>query len=100
MGTAARVLTAVHAAAACYAAPMLIPRIMHALIGHLVDQRRLELAPDATVDQVADWCLAALDEQKAFAQLGPWLAQTLIECPLVDELYADDREISEAVSDL
>lgn len=85
---------------ACYAAAMLIPRIIHALVAHLVAQGRLELADGATTEQVAAWCIAALEQQKAFAQLGPWMAETLIACPLVEELYADDREITEAVSDL
>lgn len=79
---------------------MLIPRVMTALVARLVAEGGIELAPGATQEALVAFLLDALQDQADFAHLGPFLSRTLIACPLVDELYLDDRQLVELVNDL
>ncbi|RME22710.1 MAG: hypothetical protein D6798_15185 [Deltaproteobacteria bacterium] len=79
---------------------MLIHRALGALVDLLLERELLVLVDGATPVQVRDELVAALDDQAAFAQVGPFVSAVLLSSALVDELFADDRQIAALLSDV
>lgn len=79
---------------------MVIERALTNLVAVLVERERLVLNSGATVHGVVAELLEALHDQPAFGQVGPFVSSVLLESLLVDELFADDREIVELVSEV
>ena len=77
---------------------LLLDHILRALVVHMVDTGQLLLAPPADVDAVVADLRATLSGAAPFTQAGPALASALLNSPAVDELFASDSEIIEALS--
>ena len=63
----------------------------------LVEREQLALRRGASVETVANEVAATLADPKEFAQLVPSLSRALIDAEGVDELFADDEELRDAV---
>ncbi len=72
---------------------MLVERAIADFVERALAQGGLLLAPGVRPDELVAELLAALDEQAAFAQLGPFVARALLLSPRVEELFLDDRQI-------
>ena len=79
---------------------MLLARSLHALVLDLLSTGDLLLVEGATPETLAQELVAALPSQAAFAQVGPYLAQALIQSPWVEELFTDDHELAVRLSGL
>lgn len=77
---------------------VMLDHILRALIVHMVDSGQLLLAPHTDVDALVSDIRAQLAEAPPFAQAGPFLANALMASEHVDELFASDVEIIEALS--
>lgn len=74
-------------------------RFSAALVSRLVVTQRLEVSPGAE-DQVARFVAGVLGGAGEGASLISTLSGALLGCPQVEELYADEEELKELVSDL
>lgn len=79
---------------------MLIPRVMTAFVARIVREQGILLAPGATEEALVEELIEAMADQGAFAQLGPFLSEALLASDRVDELFLDDRELTEMFNNL
>ena len=79
---------------------ILLDRILVELVESLVRSGGLALVPGADAAAVAEELRARMAEAPAFSQAGAVLGRALTESALVDEVYATDAEIIEALSEL
>ncbi|MBA2321507.1 MAG: hypothetical protein H0V89_10150 [Deltaproteobacteria bacterium] len=71
----------------------------HELVRRLLDTKRLEIRPGTTERVI--WLLSQhLLTQKRGASLISALSAALLSFPEVEELYADDEELRDLVTDL
>jgi hypothetical protein len=73
----------------------LTDRVVQSVLHDLVVDGRLVLVDGASEDELVAVVLERFRTAPASAQLGPYLVQTLLKSPLVDELFADNDEILE-----
>ena len=79
---------------------MNIPRILGAVVEELVKREQLELVPGASAEALTREVLAAIEENKALGHLGSFVSKVIIRSELVEELYADDRDIARLVGEV
>lgn len=77
---------------------VLLDNILRALLTRLIERDALLLAEDADLDGLVTELRARLAEAPPFTQAGPILAGALLKSARVDELFASDSEIIEALS--
>ena len=77
-----------------------IAGIVRAVVVELHARELVVLAPGASPEALADEVLAAMQTAPAFAAAGPFIAGVLLRSPLVEELYAEDRDITGILNDL
>lgn len=76
----------------------LLDQILAQLIRDLTRDGMLALQPDASEEEVASELRHRFSEAAPFTQAGPAISQALIQSDLVDDLYATDQEIIEALN--
>ena len=72
----------------------LIQRILSRIIAALVESEKLVLVEGANPDRLTAELTAAMADAPGFSQFGAWLSGTLLDSPLVDDLYATDAELA------
>lgn len=73
-------------------------RILSALVRELVDSHQLVLVDGADPDALASELRARMADAPPFQQAGGMLAGAMIESPLVDDLFASDEDIIQALN--
>ena len=71
----------------------LIDRVLSLLVADLVQSGRLLLVDGASQDALTAELSLRIGAAGGFVQAGATLSAALVASPLVDELYASDREI-------
>jgi hypothetical protein len=78
----------------------LIGRVLERLVEELCARGQLELKPGVSPSALAQSLGADLAGAQGFAQLGPFLGAALERSPLVEELFASNRDIVALVNQL
>lgn len=76
----------------------LLDHILHVFVERLVADGALALVPDATPELLVEDLRARLAEAPPFSSAGPFLANALMASPYVEELFATDTDIIEALN--
>lgn len=77
---------------------ILLDRIVLELVRSLVSSGRLALVEGAEPEALAEELRARMAEAPPFSQAGAVLGHAIEQSPLVEELYASDAEIIEALN--
>ena len=68
------------------------------LLEKLVLEGSLQLVPEANVDVLATEIVKQMPSAGFGSHFGSWLANTLIDHPMVEELFATNEELTEMLS--
>lgn len=69
------------------------------VVGRLLEQGLIEVS-EGTKAEVVAWVAARLASPGPTPSLVSTLSRALLSCPHVEELYADDEELKELITDL
>jgi hypothetical protein len=78
----------------------MLVQIVHRLLQKLVNEEQLLLAEGASVIQIANDIVKEMPRASFASHFGPWISTQLLAHPLVDELFASDRELTNALKDM
>ena len=75
-------------------------RIVQRLLENLIKEEQLLLQEGTEVGNLANDIITAMPNAAFASHFGPWLSEQLLNHPGVDELFASDRDITNALKDL
>ena len=76
----------------------LLDQILLVLVDRLVREGQLSLTPSGSVDALAEELRVRLADAPPFSSAGPYIARALMESDYVDELFATDSDIIDALN--
>ena len=78
----------------------MLVQIVHRLLQKLVKEEQLLLTEGATVVSIANDIVQAMPKAAFASHFGSWISSQLLDHPDVEELFASDRELTNALKDL
>ena len=78
----------------------MLVQIVHRLLQKLVREELLLLIEGADITSVANDIVTAMPNAAFASHFGPWLSEQLLAHSKVEELFASNQELNEALKDL
>ena len=75
-------------------------QIMISVLEYLTKEEKIELTPDANIQKLATDLVEQMSSASFGSHFGSWLASRLIEHPMVEELFATDKELKNVLQDM
>lgn len=78
----------------------MLMKIILTALNYLLQNKRLILAEDGDLQQIATDILKKMPDATFGSHFGSWLGQALIEHDMVEELFASDKELKNVLQDM